>query len=167
MTSWTNTTGWDGAPEEYFETDLDRLERSLYSESTSPQDLTSNELNQLLNNSLDPSLKHDLKEEKNRRETVDDSLGASGAPSTSSTNNTDTSISKQEFHNQIYDPIQNVSKRVLGGTLDQSELGDIIEQLYYQYNTRKKKKLIRDLNSNDHDRQENALRVVGEKLGYI
>lgn len=169
MTSWNRSTGWDGAPEEYFQNDLDRLEESLYTGSTNPQDLTDRELNDLLNDPVTSPVDSKLRQEKDRRQLIHDDYYAESktTTTTTSTQKTQDSISKKEFRNEIYGPIQEVSKRFLGGSLDKAELNKMIDRLYKKYSTTSQMKLIEDLHSNDKDRQEDALIKVGERLGYI
>lgn len=167
MTSWNKSTGWDGAPEEYFQSYEERLEESLCTGSTTPQDLTNEELDMMLNDPVHSPTDQKLREEKNRRtQTNHNPSSETAAPATSAKKTRD-SISEKELYNQTAERIQQISQRVAGNTLNDSDLKDLVKEIHTEYNTKDKLQIIADLHSNDTDRQEDALRKVGRDLGYI
>lgn len=167
MTSWNKSTGWDGAPEEYFQSAEERLEESLYTGATTPQDLTNDELDMMLNDPVHSPTDQELREEKNRRTQINHNPSSEASATTASAKKTRNSISEKELHNRTADRIQQISQRVAGDTLDGSDLKDLVKEIHTEYNTEDKLQIIADLHSTDTDRQEDALRKVGRDLGYI
>ncbi|WP_075936297.1 hypothetical protein [Halosegnis longus] len=167
MTSWTNSTGWDGAPEEYFQSHEERLEESLYTGAVSPQDLTNQELDDLLNDPIQSPIDHTLRQEKDRRTGVNQELSTDAASTPSSERSNRDSISETELYDRTAAQIQTISQRVAGDTLSTSDLKDLVKQIHTEYSTADKREIVAGLHSDDHDRQEDALRRVGRDLGYI
>ena len=167
MTSWTNSTGWDGAPEEYFQSYEERLEESLYTGALSRQDLTNQELDDLLNDPIQSPIDHTLRQEKDRRTGANQELSTDAAPASSSGQSNRNSISESELYDRTAAQIQTISQRVAAYTLRTSDLKDLYKQIHTKYATADKREIIAGLHSYDHDRQQDALRRLGRDLGYI
>lgn len=167
MTSWTNSTGWDGAPEEYFQSYEERLEESLYTGATSPRDLTNDELDLLLDDPIHSPMDQKLREEKDRRVGSDRDPASETKASARSAKQTRDPISETELYDRTAERIQQISRRVAGETLSESDLKGLVKEIHTEYGTADKRRIIAALHSDDTDRQEDALREVGRDLGYI